>query len=53
MKIWQHEDWSIYSHYMLYHGRAVCESRSPRCSQCTLRDLCPFPETREGKKIAK
>ena len=53
MKIWRKEDWSLFSHLMVYHGRATCESRSPRCSECVIRGLCPFPETREGKKIAK
>ncbi len=53
MKIWSEEDWSLFSHLMVFHGRAVCESRSPRCSECVLRQHCPFPESRDGKKIAK
>ena len=53
MKIWRREDWSLFSHFMVFHGRAVCESRSPKCSTCSVYDLCPFPDTREGKKIAK
>ncbi len=53
MKIWPHEYWSLFSHFMVFHGRAVCESRSPKCSECTLRELCPFPETRDGKRIAR
>lgn len=52
MKVWEHEHWSLFSHFMVYHGRAVCDSRKPACSRCCVRDLCPFPETREGKKIA-
>ena len=53
MKIWPEKHWSIFSHLMVYHGRGDCESRSPRCSECVLRNLCPFPESREGEKIAK
>ena len=53
MKIWPEKHWSLFSHLMVFHGRAVCESRSPRCSECVLRELCPFPESREGIKIAK
>lgn len=53
MKVWPKECWTLFSHFMVFHGRAVCTARSPKCSQCTLRDLCPFPETREGLKIAK
>lgn len=53
MKIWTREHWSLFSHFMVFHGRAVCESRSPKCSECTLRELCPFPETRDGKRVAR
>lgn len=27
---------------MINHGRAICRARSPRCAECTLRDLCQF-----------
>lgn len=52
-KVWPQEHWTLYSHLMIYHGRAICQSRKPRCSLCVVRDLCPFPDTREGKKIAR
>ncbi|MCL4692087.1 MAG: endonuclease III [Candidatus Hydrogenedentes bacterium] len=53
MKLLPREHWRMYSHCMVFHGRAVCNARIPRCSQCAVRDLCPFPDTREGKKIAR
>ena len=53
MKIWNPSDWSIFSHLMVFHGRAICRSRAPQCSRCPLRERCPFPETRDGKKIAQ
>ncbi|MBX3179560.1 MAG: endonuclease III [Candidatus Hydrogenedentes bacterium] len=53
MKVWPPEHWTLFSHFMVFHGRAVCTARAPKCSQCALRDLCPFPDTAEGKKIAK
>jgi endonuclease-3 len=53
MKIWPQEQWTRYSHLLVFHGRSVCAARAPRCSDCVVRDLCPFPETREGKKIAR
>lgn len=52
-KVWPKEHWTQFSHLTIFHGRAVCQSRAPKCSQCCIRDLCPFPDTREGKKIAK
>jgi endonuclease-3 len=53
MKVWDRENWTMYSHLMVYHGRAICVARGPRCSQCPVNTLCPFPHTAEGKKIAK
>ena len=29
---------------MITHGRTVCRARQPSCSECVLRDLCPYPE---------
>lgn len=53
MKVWPPAHWTKFSHFMVFHGRAVCTARSPKCTQCVLNDLCPFPTSREGKKIAK
>ncbi len=53
MKVWPKEDWTKNSHTTIYHGRATCQSRSPKCGECVVYDLCPFPHTREGKRIAK
>lgn len=53
MKVWPRKDWSLNSHLLVYHGRGYCVARGPKCSECPVRALCPFPETREGKKIAK
>ncbi len=53
MKLLPQEHWRMYSHCLVFHGRAVCNARSPKCSECVVRNLCPFPETKEGKKIAK
>lgn len=27
-------------HYLLLHGRYVCTARSPRCTECCIRDYC-------------
>ena len=29
-------------HWLILHGRYTCVARSPKCPQCTLRDLCEF-----------
>lgn len=34
--------WVMFPHWMIYHGRQVCEARKPKCSACTIADICPF-----------
>lgn len=29
-------------HNLVYHGRNVCSSRSPKCEECTLSSVCSF-----------
>ena len=35
------DDWTMLSHLLIWHGRQVCDARSPRCGSCTLRPRCP------------
>ena len=32
-----------FCHLMQYHGRGVCFAKKPKCTECTIEDLCPFP----------
>jgi endonuclease-3 len=32
-----------FCHLMQYHGRRVCVASRPRCPECTVRNLCPYP----------
>jgi endonuclease-3 len=34
-------DWSRFPHLLIWHGRRVCDARSPRCEECVLEELCP------------
>ena len=34
-------DWTLWSHLLIAHGRAVCQARKPRCGSCPLLDHCP------------
>lgn len=40
-KILPPEKSGAFCHRLVYHGRAVCNARKPKCIECTLRDLCP------------
>jgi endonuclease-3 len=35
------EQWGIFPHLLIWHGRRVCLARAPRCDTCVLNDLCP------------
>jgi endonuclease III len=35
------EDWGIFPHLLIWHGRRICIARAPRCEDCVLQDLCP------------
>ena len=37
-----HQDWTLWSHLMISHGRAICQARKPKCPECPLLDYCPF-----------
>jgi endonuclease-3 len=32
-----------FCHLMQYHGRRVCLAKNPKCPECAIRDLCPYP----------
>lgn len=37
------DQWSGLSMRMIQFGRDVCDARRPRCPECELRPICPFP----------
>lgn len=32
-----------FCHLMQYHGRRVCFAKKPKCAECPIEELCPFP----------
>jgi len=38
------EDWTVFSHLLIDHGRKVCKARKPECAVCVVADLCPSAE---------
>lgn len=41
MRIVPQEDWTIFSHLLIHHGRKICVARKPKCPQCPLLAWCP------------
>lgn len=40
-KIIPKEKWSAAHHWLIWHGRLICTSRSPKCKECPLNKICP------------
>ena len=36
-----HDQWTLFSHWLIWHGRRRCAARKPDCAACELRALCP------------
>ncbi len=41
MKIVPREDWTLFSHLLIHHGRRICQARKPKCEICPLLPHCP------------
>jgi endonuclease-3 len=35
------KDWVMFPHWLITHGRKVCNARKPLCAECVLQDICP------------
>jgi endonuclease III len=49
MKLVPQEQWTMFSHWLIWHGRRRCAARSPDCPGCEIKTLCPrrgVPETK-------
>ena len=41
MEIVPRDRWTLFSHWLILHGRRICVARKPRCSICPLAAHCP------------
>jgi endonuclease-3 len=42
------QDWTLWSHLLIHHGRAICQARKPKCQECPLLPHCPA-----GQKLVR
>lgn len=40
-KVVPRDHWASFCHQLVYHGRAFCTARSPKCDTCPVNRLCP------------
>ncbi len=33
--------WVMFPHWLITHGRKICNARKPKCNECVLEDICP------------
>lgn len=45
LKLIPKEDWTLWAHLLIHHGRAICTARNPKCAQCPLLPHCPTGQT--------
>jgi endonuclease III len=41
MPLFPREEWAMVAHVLIFHGRRVCDARSPKCEICSLKEICP------------
>lgn len=41
MRLVPRDDWALFSHLLIFHGRRICVARRPKCADCALAPLCP------------
>ena len=41
VKLVPQEHWTLFSHWIIWHGRRRCDARKPDCPNCEIRELCP------------
>jgi len=44
VQIVSRKDWTKFCHLLQFHGRRVCTARNPKCPNCSINKLCPWPE---------
>ena len=40
-KLINKNDWTLFAHLFIDHGRAVCIANRPKCNSCVISNLCP------------
>jgi endonuclease-3 len=41
MELVPQNQWTLFSHWLIWHGRRRCFARSPDCPGCEIKSLCP------------
>ncbi len=47
------DDWIMFPHWLIFHGRRICNARRPKCEECVLNDICPYFLTIKKAELKK
>lgn len=36
------ENWILFHHLLIFHGRRCCTARNPNCNECLIKDICLY-----------
>jgi endonuclease-3 len=48
IRIVPEQNWTLFSHLLVTHGRQVCFARRPQCRECVLRRICSYGKNYGG-----
>ncbi len=51
MQLIPQDEWTLWSHLLIAHGRRICQARKPKCPECLLAEHCPKIGVAGGKKV--
>ena len=40
-KLVPQKNWIMFPHWLIWHGRKICQARKPKCGECVLENICP------------
>ncbi len=49
-KLVPRDDWTMFSHWLIWHGRRRCSARKPECNVCEIATLCPSEKDGEYRE---
>lgn len=52
-KLVPQNDWCLFSHLLIWHGRRRCYARNPDCVNCEVKHFCPTGKIRLSSMISK
>jgi endonuclease-3 len=53
MQVVPREEWTLWSHLLIYHGREICKARKPECERCPILEYCPAGKLFLAGKVPK